>query len=112
MVSAAETGVHHVSAEDLLRLGLSAGHRVSLATVYRALLAFENAGLVMRHQFGNQHYVYELAARERHDHMIDVATGQVFEFHDEGIERLKQELSRKLGVRILRHTLTLFVDRE
>lgn len=112
MVSAAKTGVHHVSAEELLRLGLSAGHRISLATVYRALLVFEQRGLVMRHQFGDQHHVYELAARGRHDHMIDVATGEVFEFDDEGVERLKQELSRKLGVKILRHTLTIFVDRE
>ena len=77
-----ESSSQHMSAEEVYRALLDAGEDVGLATVYRVLTQFENAGLVTRHHFESGHSVFELAKGDHHDHMVCVASGEVLEFTD------------------------------
>ncbi|MBT5725608.1 MAG: ferric iron uptake transcriptional regulator, partial [Gammaproteobacteria bacterium] len=80
--------VHHVSAEDVYKLLLQNGEEVGLATVYRVLTQFEQAGLVVRHNFEGGHSVFELSSDKHHDHIVCVKCGRVEEFADDEIEQL------------------------
>src|SRR5690242_1702799 len=71
----------HLTAEDIYRHLLDQGDEIGLATVYRVLTQFEAAGLVLKHNFEGGHAVYELDRGEHHDHMVDVESGKVIEFH-------------------------------
>ncbi len=99
----------HLSAEDVYKALLESGDDVGLATVYRVLTQFEDAGLVMRHNFDGGHSVFELASDEHHDHMVCVESGKVIEFHNEEIERLQLELVEKAGYELVDHNLVLYV---
>lgn len=110
MIEASKEGIHHLSAEDLLKRALGARRRVSLATIYRTLLDFEKAGVVIRHQFADLHHVYELSSRVSHDHVVNLTTGEVHEFNEQSLDRLKQKLAQRFGVKVVRHTFTIFVD--
>ena len=99
----------HLSAEDIYRALLEAGHEIGLATVYRVLTQFESAGLVTRHNFEGGMAVFELADGEHHDHMICVETGQVVEFFDDRIEALQAEIAAEHGFEIEDHSLVLYV---
>ncbi len=99
----------HLSAEDVYKALLEAGEDVGLATVYRVLTQFEDAGLVARHNFDGGHSVFELDRGEHHDHMVCIETGSVIEFHDERIEELQEAIAEKHGYEISGHNLVLYV---
>ena len=100
--------VHHVSAEDVYKLLLQNGEEIGLATVYRVLTQFEQAGLVVRHNFEGGHSVFELASDKHHDHIVCVRCGRVEEFADEEIEQLQQKVADKLGFELTDHNLNMY----
>ena len=100
---------HHMSAEEVYRTLLDQGEDVGLATVYRVLTQFENAGLVVRHNFEGGHSVFELASDEHHDHMVCTDTGEVIEFYDELIEKRQRDIARSHGFELVDHSLILYV---
>jgi Fur family ferric uptake transcriptional regulator len=99
----------HLTAEDIYRHLLEQGDEIGLATVYRVLTQFEAAGLVLKHNFEGGHAVYELDRGEHHDHMVDVETGKVVEFHSDEIEELQKRIAAGLGYEIQDHALVLYV---
>ncbi len=99
----------HLSAEDVFKALLEAGEEVGIATVYRVLTQFEDAGLVESHNFDGGHKVFELCSGDHHDHMVCVESGKVIEFHNEEIERLQEEIAREHGYEITGHSLVLYV---
>lgn len=99
----------HLSAEDVYKKLLEAGDDVGLATVYRVLTQFEQAGLVTRNNFEGGHSVFELDDGEHHDHMVNVDSGEVIEFFSEEIEELQHTIAEKHGVEIVDHSLVLYV---
>lgn len=99
----------HLSAEDVYKKLLEAGDDVGLATVYRVLTQFEQAGLVTRHNFEGGHSVFEMDDGEHHDHMVNVDSGEVIEFFSEEIEELQHIIAEKHGVEIVDHSLVLYV---
>lgn len=104
-----ESGERHMSAEDVYRKMLETGDDVSIATVYRVLTQFESAGLITRHNFDNGPAVYEIDRGEHHDHMVNVDTGKVIEFHSDEIEKLQKQIAEKLGYELVGHNLVLYV---
>lgn len=98
----------HVSAEDVYKALLDSGEDVGLATVYRVLTQFEQAGLVERHNFDGGHAVFELDSGEHHDHMVCSETGKVIEFHNDKIEQLQEQIARELGYELTGHSLVLY----
>ncbi len=103
------TRQRHLSAEDMYKELLDAGEDIGLATVYRVLTQFEQAGLVSRHNFEGGHSVFELDDGEHHDHMVCVDTGDVVEFSNDEIERLQREIAEKHGYDLIDHSLVLYV---
>ena len=99
----------HLTAEDIYRQLLDQGDEIGLATVYRVLTQFEAAGLVLKHNFEGGHAVYELDRGEHHDHMVDVETGKVIEFHSDEIEDLQRRIAAGQGYEIQDHALVLYV---
>ena len=88
---------------------------ISIATVYRTVRLFEEAGILDRHDFGGGRARYEAAPEAHHDHLIDVETGKVVEFVDPEIEALQKQIAAKLGYRLVDHRLELYgvrLDRE
>ncbi len=100
----------HMSAEDVYKALMEAGEEVGLATVYRVLTQFEQAGLVMRHNFEGGHSVFEIERGEHHDHMVCMKSGKVIEFHSEEIERLQKQVAEEHGFKIVDHSLVLYVE--
>lgn len=98
----------HMSAEDVYKALLEAGEEVGLATVYRVLTQFEQAGLVERHNFDGGHSVFELDSGEHHDHMVCTETGKVIEFHNDEIEMLQKKVADELGYELVGHNLVLY----
>lgn len=98
----------HMSAEDVYKALLEAGEEVGLATVYRVLTQFEQAGLVERHNFDGGHSVFELDSGEHHDHMVCTETGNVVEFHNDEIEALQKKVAEELGFELTGHNLVLY----
>lgn len=103
---------HHMSAEDVYKNLLDSDDSVGLATVYRVLTQFADAGIVERHNFDDGHSVYELAADEHHDHMVDVDNGVVTEFVNDRIEALQREIAAEHGFELVDHQLVLYVRRK
>lgn len=100
---------HHMSAEDVYKALMEAGDDVGLATVYRVLTQFENAGLVERHNFDGGYSVFEIARGDHHDHMVCVDTNEVIEFHNEKIEALQHQIAEEHGYELVDHSLVLYV---
>jgi Fur family ferric uptake transcriptional regulator len=100
---------HHLSAEDVYKQLVDADESVGLATVYRVLTQFVEAGIVERHNFDDGRAVYEIAKNDHHDHMVDVDTGRVTEFVSEKIEALQTEIAKQHGYDIVGHELVLYV---
>ena len=100
--------VHHVSAEDVYKLLLANGEEIGLATVYRVLTQFEQAGLVVRHNFEGGHSVFELASEKHHDHIVCVRCGRVEEFNDVEIERRQEEVALSMGYELTDHYLNMY----
>jgi len=98
----------HVSAEDVYRMLLAADQDIGLATVYRVLTQFEEAGLVEKHHFEDGHSVFELDKGKHHDHIVCVTCGRVKEFVDETIEERQQKIADELGFQISEHDLVIY----
>ena len=91
----------HLSAEDVYRKLINSGEEVGLATVYRVLTQFEQAGICIRHNFEDSHGVYELTPTHHHDHMICIETGDIENFQD--------KVAKNKGYEIVDHTMVLYV---
>lgn len=98
----------HPDVEELHRRSAAIDANISISTVYRTLKLFEDAGIIARHEFGDGRARYEQAPTEHHDHLIDLKTGKVVEFHSEEIEALQAEIARRLGFRLVDHRLELY----
>ena len=81
---------------------------ISIATVYRTVRLFEDAGILERHDFGDGRARYEAAPETHHDHLIDVETGRVIEFVDADLEALQKRIAEKLGFRLVDHRMELY----
>jgi Fur family ferric uptake transcriptional regulator len=81
---------------------------ISIATVYRTVRLFEEAGILERHDFGDGRARYEAAAEAHHDHLIDVETGRVIEFVDSELEEMQKRIAEKLGFRLVDHRMELY----
>ena len=102
----------HLSADDIYRQLIEAGEDVGIATVYRVLTQFETAGLVMRHNFDNGPAFYEIERGGHHDHMVDVDSGKVVEFHSAEIEELQKSIAVDNGFELVCHSLVLYVRKK
>lgn len=98
----------HPDVDQLYRRATSIDPRISIATVYRTVRLFEEADILTRHDFGDGRARYEKMPSEHHDHLIDVQSGKVVEFHDAALERLQESIARRLGYRLVDHRLELF----
>jgi Fur family ferric uptake transcriptional regulator len=100
----------HLTAEDIYRMLVVEEIDIGLATVYRVLTQFEQAGLLLRHHFDSDKAVYELNTDEHHDHLVCLQCGLVEEFFDEEIERRQKNIAAERGFTIHEHSLHLYVD--
>ena len=98
----------HPDAQALFRRASRIDPRISQATVYRTIRLFEETGILERLDFGDGPKRYEEAAGEHHDHLIDLDSGAVIEFHNAEIERLQEEVARKLGFKLVDHRMELY----
>jgi len=98
----------HPDVESLHERAASIDPKISIATVYRTVRLFEEAGILDRHDFGDGRARYEAAPEAHHDHLIDVETGKVMEFVDPELEALQRRIAEKLGYRLVDHRMELF----
>ena len=98
----------HPDVEALHRRASRVDPNISIATVYRTLRLFEEAGILERHEFGDGRSRYEAASDAHHDHLIDVETGDVIEFVDEELEELQRRIAERLGFRLVDHRMELY----
>ncbi|OED47931.1 Fur family transcriptional regulator [Leisingera sp. S232] len=98
----------HPDVEELYARASAMDAGISIATVYRTVKLFEEAGILERLEFGDGRARYEDAEREHHDHLIDMNTGEVIEFCDPDIEELQERIARKLGYELRGHKLELY----
>lgn len=98
----------HPDVEELHVRASAVDSGISIATVYRTVKLFEEAGIIERLEFGDGRSRYEDAERDHHDHLIDVNTGEVIEFVDPEIEALQEKIAEKLGYRLRGHRLELY----
>ena len=97
--------VRHMTAEDVYRLLMDQGLDVGLATIYRVLTQFEQAGLLKRHHFEGGKSIFELNEGDKHDHIVCVNTGRVVEFHDAEIEKRILKIVKEHGFELVDHVL-------
>lgn len=102
--------VRHLSAEDVYKMLIAEGIDVGLATVYRVLTQFEQAGILMRHHFEGGKAVYELNQGGHHDHLVCLQCGRVEEFYDPEIERRQVRIAKERGFTIHDHSLHIYAD--
>ncbi|MDA5194684.1 Fur family transcriptional regulator [Govanella unica] len=105
----------HPDVEEVYRRSTAIDPHISIATVYRTVRLFEEAGILERHDFRDGRSRYEQVSERHHDHLINIETGEVIEFRNEEIEKLQVEIARKLGFKLIDHRLELYgvpVDRE
>lgn len=98
----------HPDVEELHRRAAAIDKGISIATVYRTVRLFEDAGILERHDFRDGRSRYEPTPEEHHDHLIDIDTGEVIEFTDPRIEALQAEIAERLGYRLVDHRLELY----
>ncbi len=98
----------HPDVEELYRRASAVDDNISIATVYRTVRLFEEAGILERHDFRDGRARYEEVPESHHDHLIDMKTGKVIEFMNEEIEALQKEVARKLGFKLVDHRLELY----
>jgi Fur family ferric uptake transcriptional regulator len=102
--------IRHLTAEDVYKLLLGEGLDIGLATVYRVLTQFEQAGLLVRHHFESGKAVFELNEGTHHDHLVCIQCGRVEEFYDAEIEKRQVKVARERGFEIHEHALYLYAD--
>ena len=98
----------HPDVDELHKRVNKIDFKISIATVYRTVKLFEEAGIVAKHDFKGTKARYEEAAQEHHDHLIDVNTGEITEFVNEDIEQLQEQVAAKLGYKLVDHRLELY----
>jgi len=98
----------HPDVEEVYKRASEQDSRISIATVYRTMRLFEDAGIVERHDFGDGRARYEEATDEHHDHLINVKSGTVIEFQNEEIEQLQEKIARAHGLKLVGHRLELY----
>jgi Fur family ferric uptake transcriptional regulator len=98
----------HPDAEELYRRASTLDPHISIATVYRTVKLFEDAGILERHDFRDGRSRYEEIPDSHHDHLIDVHSGRVIEFHSDEIERLQRRVAEELGFELVDHRLELY----
>lgn len=103
-----DTLVRHMSAEDVYKAMLEQGDDVGLATVYRVLTQFEQAGIVTRHHFDGGHSVFELDQGKHHDHIVCAKCGRVDEFYDATIEERQRAIAEQKGYTMTDHALYIY----
>ncbi len=103
-----ESAEDHPDVEELHARATTLDPRISIATVYRTVKLFEEAGLLDKLEFGDGRARYEDAEREHHDHLIDMQSGEAIEFVDPDIEALQEKIAHKLGYRLMGHRLELY----
>lgn len=104
------SNVRHLTAEDVYKTLLADHEDVGLATVYRVLTQFEQAGLLIRHNFEGDKAVFELNEGKHHDHLVCVQCGKVEEFYDPEIEKRQDKVAKERGFVVREHSLYLFAD--
>jgi Fur family transcriptional regulator, ferric uptake regulator len=105
----------HPDVETLYERASAIDSGISIATVYRTVRLFEEAGILDRHDFGDGRSRYEAAPEAHHDHLIDVETGKVIEFVDPELEALQKVIAERLGYRLVDHRMELYgvaIDRQ
>jgi Fur family ferric uptake transcriptional regulator len=100
--------VDHPDVEELHRRSAALDPGISIATVYRTVRLFEEYGILERHDFQGGRSRYEAASEAHHDHLIDIDSGQVIEFHDADIEELQRLIAARLGFRLVDHRMELY----
>jgi len=98
----------HPDVDELHKRVNGIDSKISIATVYRTVKLFEEAGIVSKHDFKGSKARYEQAPEEHHDHLIDINTGEIIEFVDEDIEKLQKKVAEKLGYKLVDHRLELY----
>ncbi|HQU98179.1 MAG TPA: ferric iron uptake transcriptional regulator [Nitrosomonas sp.] len=105
-----QSSVRHLSAEDVYKELLTEGEDIGLATVYRVLTQFEQAGLLERHHFESGKAVFELKSDGHHDHLVCLQCGRVEEFYDAEIEKRQKDIAKDRGYKLQEHSLSLYAD--
>ena len=98
----------HPDVDELHKRVNKLDSKISIATVYRTVKLFEEAGIVAKHEFKGNKARYEQAPQEHHDHLIDINTGEIIEFVDNDIEKLQKKAAEKLGYQLVDHRLELY----
>jgi Fur family transcriptional regulator, ferric uptake regulator len=98
----------HPDVDELHKRVNKLDSKISIATVYRTVKLFEEAGILSKHDFKGTKARYEQATHEHHDHLIDINTGEIIEFVNEDIEKLQKKVSEKLGYKLVDHRLELY----
>jgi Fur family transcriptional regulator, ferric uptake regulator len=98
----------HPDVEELYKRASAIDPKISIATVYRTVRLFEEAGILDRHDFGDGRARYEAAPEAHHDHLIDVESGKVIEFVDPELEALQKIIAERLGYRLVDHRMELY----
>jgi len=105
-----QSNKRHMTAEEIYRLLTDDGQDIGLATVYRVLTQFEQAGLLMRHHFDSDKAVFELKQGDHHDHLVCLQCGKVEEFVDAEIEKRQHRIAKERGFAINDHSLQIYAD--
>jgi Fur family ferric uptake transcriptional regulator len=98
----------HPDVDELHKRVAKLDSKISIATVYRTVKLFEEAGIVAKHDFKGNKARYEQATQEHHDHLIDINTGEITEFVNDDIEKLQKKVAEKLGYKLVDHKLELY----
>lgn len=98
----------HPDVEEVYHRAASRDPQISIATVYRTVRLFEEAGILERHDFGDGRARYEEVPEEHHDHLINIETGEVMEFRNDEIERLQERIAAEMGFKLVDHRLELY----
>ena len=98
----------HLDVDELHKRVNKFDSKISIATVYRTVKLFEEAGIISKHDFKGTKARYEQASHEHHDHLIDINTGEITEFVNQDIERLQEKVAEKLGYKLIDHRLELY----
>ena len=103
-----DAATDHPDVEELYRRASAVDSKISIATVYRTVKLFEDAGVITRHDFGAGRSRYESIPDEHHDHLIDIRSGAVIEFRNEEIEAIQELIAKRLGYKLVDHRLELY----
>ncbi len=104
------SSVRHLSAEDVYKELINENEDIGLATVYRVLTQFEQAGLLERHHFESGKAVFELKSEGHHDHLVCIQCGRVEEFYDAEIEKRQLAIAKERGFKLQEHSLSLYAE--